>query len=141
MTGVSNGTGEQLSGIHKVHRWWRQLLYVVSGAVLLAGAGVGLRAHLRASDIAEVHSAVFDIRSAAIAWQIDHGDSTCPNMKQLIGGKYLTSFTRMVDNWDRPFVITCYQMTVAVASTGPDRAKGTTDDIVAPPAPLLKVPR
>jgi hypothetical protein len=81
---------------------------------------------------------VVDIRSAAIAWQIDHGDSACPNVKRLIGGKYLTSFTRLVDNWDQPYTITCYQLTIAVASSGPDRTKGTSDDIVAPVAPVRR---
>jgi hypothetical protein len=138
MSGVSGGNDEQLSGIHKIHRWSRPLMYLGLGVLLVAGGSFGVRAYQRASDVAETRTAVVDIRSAAIAWQIDHGDSACPNVKRLIGGKYLTSFTRLVDNWDQPYTITCYQLTIAVASSGPDRTKGTSDDIVAPVAPVRR---
>ena len=104
-------------------------LFVAAAGTLL------LQSYLRSSDINQTQSFVFDIRSAAIAWQVDHGDSVCPNMKQLIGGKYLTSHSRIVDAWDQPFTITCFELTVGVSSSGPDRTKGTSDDIVAAPAP------
>ena len=43
-----------------------------------------------------------------------------------------------VDFPDQPFVITCSQLTIGVTSFGPDRKRGTPDDIVALPAPVRK---
>jgi len=119
------------------HKMRGRVGYVALACLFVAGAGTLLiPSYLRTSDVNQTRSAVFDIRSAAIAWQIDHGDSVCPNMKQLIGGKYLTSHSRMVDAWDQPFTITCFELTLGVTSSGPDRTKGTSDDIVAAPIPV-----
>lgn len=119
------------------HKMRKRVGYLALAGLFAAGAAVLLtRSYLRTSDITQTRSDVLDIRSAAIAWQIDHGDSVCPNMKQLIGGKYLTSHSRMVDAWEQPFTITCFELTLGVASAGPDRTKGTHDDIVAAPIPV-----
>ena len=118
-------------------RWPLRTKYlVVLGVVGVAAGSLGLRSCAKASDISQTRSAVLEIQSAAIRWQIEHGDSACPTIKQLIGGRTLISSTRMVDAWDMAFVITCFELTIGVTSFGPDRKKGTADDIVAPPAPV-----
>lgn len=119
------------------HEKRRRLGYIALACLIAAGAGtLAIGSYLRKTDVSQTRSAVFEIRSAAIAWQVDHGDAVCPNMKQLIGGKYLMSHSRMVDAWDQPFTITCFELTLGVASSGPDRTKGTNDDIVAAPIPV-----
>jgi hypothetical protein len=122
---------------HSNYKIRLRVVYLALVGLFVAVAGTRLiGSYLRTTEVKQTRSAVFDIRSAAIAWQIDHGDSVCPNMKQLIGGKYLHSHSRMVDAWDQPFTITCFELTLGVASSGPDRTKGTHDDIVAPPIPV-----
>lgn len=128
-----------MGGIRMIHRQHGNSKYLAAAALLIAIAAVFVaRSCSRNADIDQTRSAVLDIRSAAIAWQIDHGDQACPNLKQLIGGKYLTSFSRMVDAWDQHYVVTCFQLTIGVTSLGPDRIKGTSDDIVAEPAPVRR---
>src|SRR5512142_92992 len=131
-----------MSGVRTVRKSNGYSRYLLGASVLLAIIAVlAVRSHLYESDIEQTRAAVRDIRSAAIAWQIDHGDQACPNLKQLIGGKYLTSYTRMVDVWDQHYVVTCFQLTIGVTSFGPDRLKGTSDDVVAEPAPVQRVAR
>ncbi len=128
-----------MSGVRTIRRqygYWKQ---VAAGVLLIVVAAIFVvRSCSRHSDIEQTRSAVRDIRSAAIAWQIDHGDQACPNLKQLIAGKYLTSLTRMVDVWDQHYVVTCFQLTIGVTSPGPDRVRGTSDDIIAEPAPVRR---
>ena len=126
-----------MSGLLPMRNWPnRAKSLVVLGVVGVAATIVALRGCAKASDINQTRSAVFEIQSAAIRWQIEHGDSACPTTRQLIGGRTLISSTRLVDAWDQPFVITCFQLTIGVTSFGPDRKRGTQDDIVALPAPV-----
>jgi hypothetical protein len=119
--------------------WKGRTRHMVALGLVAAGAGVVvLRGCAKASDISQTRSAVLEIQSAAIRWQVFYGDSVCPSIRQLIAGRTLASSTRIVDAWDQPFVITCFQLTVGVTSFGPDRKRGTPDDIVALPAPVRK---
>jgi hypothetical protein len=129
-----------MSGIRTIPRQYGYSKYLAGAALLIVVALAFLvRSCLSEAELEETRSAVRDIRAAAIAWQIDHGDQVCPNLKQLIGGKYLTSFTRMVDAWGQHYVVTCFQLTIGVTSSGPDRTTGTSDDIVAAPAPVRRI--
>ena len=86
----------------------------------------------RQADIDVARNEVAIMHSAAVAWQIDHGAATCPSTRQLVAGKYLPSQTRLVDVWDQAYVISCAQLKLTVTSWGPDRMRGTADDIVVP---------
>lgn len=92
-----------------------------------------------ASSVRETQQAVVQVQAAAIAWQIDHGDQQCPNMKQIIGGKYLPSQTRMADAWGQALRITCHQLTIGVKSAGPDGIWGTADDVIAHPKQVTRL--
>src|SRR5271157_3601264 len=80
---------------------------IMLGSAGLIVAGFFLCNYLHTSDIKETRTTAFEIRSAAIRWQIDHGDAACPIIKQLIEGKYLLPHTPGVDAWDQPYTITC----------------------------------
>jgi hypothetical protein len=70
------------------------------------------------------------IGSAAHQWQVFYGDAVCPSIRQLIDGKYLDSNARKVDPWEQPYAVTCGETEITVTSFGPDRKRGTTDDII-----------
>ena len=111
-----------------------QLNYLV--LLVAIGIAVGIfivRPRSEESQISNARVVVQNIRSAVCAWQVIHGDSTCPTLRQLVAGKHLAFDTRMVDPWEQPFVITCRDSTASVTSLGPDRGRGTPDDIVALP--------
>ena len=119
--------------------WKGRTKHLVALGLVAAGASVVVLRHFaRASDINQTREAAFGIQSAAIRWQVFYGDAVCPTIRQLIAGRAVASSTRMVDAWDQPFVITCGPLTIGVTSSGPDRKRGTPDDIVASPAPVRK---
>lgn len=74
--------------------------------------------------------AMLAIGAATFQWQIYHGDSICPSIRQLLEGKFLDPGVPKVDAWAQPFTITCMDDGAEVKSLGPDKKGGTSDDVM-----------
>jgi hypothetical protein len=128
-----------MMALRPMPNWKGRTTHLVALGLVAAGASVVvLRGCARASDINQTRAAALEIQTAAIRWQVFYGDAVCPTIRQMIAGRTVASSTRMVDAWDQPFVITCSELTIGVTSFGPDRKRGTADDIVVLPAPVRK---
>lgn len=72
------------------------------------------------------------IRSAIQDWQRVNNESTCPTMSQLVQEKNIDSAANTDDPWGEAYILTCTEDDVVVTSKGPDKKKGTADDIRVP---------
>ncbi len=74
------------------------------------------------------------IRQAVQGWQATNNEISCPTMSQLVQEKQLDPGANTNDPWGKPYSLTCTEDDVAVISMGPDKKKGTKDDIRVPKA-------
>jgi hypothetical protein len=112
----------------------RRGFLVMLGLVAIAvGISSVLVVHprMQAAELNETQRTAFQIRSAAHSWQVLHGDSVCPSLRQLIEGRHYDPKMPRLDPWQQPFTIGCKHFDVIVRSFGPDGKEGTSDDIVA----------
>jgi len=72
------------------------------------------------------------IRSAIQDWQRVNNESSCPTMSQLVQEKHIDSAANTDDPWGEAYVLSCTDDDVIVTSKGPDKKKGTADDIRVP---------
>ncbi len=110
-----------------------EVLIVVAILAMVAG-GVAVFA-LPQYEKARVRTATTGcrtIRQAVNTWKMDPENSSCPTVSQLIEEKILDKGTNTSDPWNQPFAIQCTEDDVIVTSTGPDKKKGTADDISVP---------
>jgi hypothetical protein len=71
------------------------------------------------------------LHAVAEAWRVNHGNE-CPTPQRLKEDKELAASTDVRDAWAEPYEIRCDGEATTVISSGPDRRKGTTDDITFP---------
>lgn len=72
------------------------------------------------------------IRGAAQNWQMTNDG--CPTISQLIQDKQLDKAQDTNDPWGGDYTIVCTDDDIVVTSDGPDKKKGTTDDVAVPKA-------
>lgn len=72
------------------------------------------------------------IRQAVQSWQASNNEVACPTMSQLVQEKHLDPGANTNDPWGSPYALNCTEDDVAVISSGPDKKKGTKDDIRVP---------
>ena len=72
------------------------------------------------------------IRSAIQDWQRVNNESTCPTMSQLVQEKHIDSAANTDDPWGEAYILSCSDDDVIVTSKGPDKKKGTADDVRVP---------
>jgi prepilin-type N-terminal cleavage/methylation domain-containing protein len=72
------------------------------------------------------------VRTAIQQWQAANNESVCPSISQLVQEKHLDPGTSTNDPWGQPFAPVCADDEVTVTSSGPDKKKGTKDDISVP---------
>jgi general secretion pathway protein G len=110
-----------------------EVLIVVAIIAMVAG-GAAVFALPRYRD-AQVNSATTwarTIRAAVQNWQATTNETACPTMSQLVQEKHLDPGASTVDPWGQPFTLNCTEDEVYVLSMGPDKKKGTKDDIQVP---------
>ena len=74
------------------------------------------------------------MRQAVQGWQAANNETSCPTVSQLIQDKQLDSGQNTNDPWNMAYSLTCTDDEVTVTSSGPDKKKGTKDDIAVPKA-------
>ena len=110
-----------------------EVLIVVAIIAMVAG-GVTVFALPRFRDAqksgAETGARV--IRAAVQNWQATNNETSCPTVSQLVQDKHLDPGANTSDPWGTAYVLNCTEDDVVVTSAGPDKKKGTKDDIVVP---------
>ncbi len=72
------------------------------------------------------------IRTAIMEWQRVNNEISCPTVSQLVQEKHIDSAANVNDPWGEPYGLKCSDDDVYVKSSGPDKKKGTGDDIQVP---------
>lgn len=110
-------------------------IMIVVSIIAMVAAGVAVVAipKMKEAQIKAGETGARTIRNAVSQWQLSENEySECPNVSQLIQDKQLDSGQTTVDPWGQEYEITCADDEVVVSSMGPDKKKGTKDDIVIP---------
>ena len=110
-----------------------EVLIVVAIVAMVAG-GVTVFALPRYKE-AQVRSAetwARTIRAAIQNWQAANNETGCPTISQLVQEKHLDPGTSLKDPWGQEFSLNCTEDEIFVGSPGPDKKKGTKDDIQIP---------
>lgn len=103
------------------------IIAMLSGAIAIAVIKQQEKARLSAA-ATEART----IRTAAQLWRADARDVACPTLDDLLKEELLERGTRKVDPWGSGYRIDCVGNQIVVASAGPDRKRGTADDVRVP---------
>jgi general secretion pathway protein G len=110
-----------------------EVLIVVAILAMVAG-GVAVFALPRFRDAqkttAETGARV--IRTAVQQWQATSNETSCPTISQLVQEKQLDPGANTNDPWGEAYILNCTEDDVVISSAGPDKKKGTKDDIRVP---------
>jgi general secretion pathway protein G len=109
------------------------MIVVAILAMVAGGVAVFALPKFKEAQIKTAKSAAGEIRKAVQMWQMNNKETTCPSMDQLMKEKHLDPGQDTKDPWGQAYDMVCSDDDVAVSSTGPDKKKGTKDDIVVPP--------
>lgn len=112
-----------------------EVLIVVAILAMVAG-GVAVFALPRFQDSQKktAEAGARTIRMAVQQWQAANNETSCPTVSQLIQDKQLDSGQNTNDPWGNAYSLNCTDDEVTVISSGPDKKKGTKDDIAVPKA-------
>jgi len=110
-----------------------EVLIVVAILAMVAG-GVAFFAlpKFKEAQVKTAEGAARVIRQAAQSWQATNNESSCPTVSQLVQDKLLDPGQNTADPWGQAFTLTCTDDDVTVISSGPDKKKGTKDDVLVP---------
>jgi general secretion pathway protein G len=72
------------------------------------------------------------IRQAIQSWQAANNETACPTVSQLVQEKFLDTGGDTNDPWGTAYALNCTEDDVIIASAGPDKKKGSKDDITVP---------
>ncbi len=103
-------------------------------ATIAGGAAAYALPKFKESQIKAAVMSCRTVRGAVHTWQAANNESTCPTVAQLIQDKQLDSANAATDPWGQEFILICTDDEVFVGSVGPDKKKGTKDDIQVPAA-------
>lgn len=109
------------------------MIVVAIIAMVAGGVAVVAMPKMKEAQVKSAETGARVIRNAVNQWQLAENEyGTCPTVAQLIQDKQLDAGQNTVDPWGEPYTVTCADDEVIVASTGPDKKKGSKDDIVIP---------
>jgi len=110
-----------------------EVLIVVAILAMVAG-GVAAFAlpKFKQAQVTQAETGARVVRTAIQQWQASNSESTCPTISQLVQEKNLDPGQSTNDPWAQPYTFVCSDDEVTVISAGPDKKKGTKDDISIP---------
>ena len=108
------------------------LIVVAIIAMVAGGVAVFALPKYKEAQIKNAETGARIVRTAIQQWQAANNESTCPTISQLVQEKQLDPGQSTNDSWNQPYNLSCTEDEVIVASNGPDKKKGTKDDIVVP---------
>lgn len=108
------------------------LIVVAIIAMVASGVAVFALPRFREAQVKTAYTGAMTIRGAVQNWQRVNNDSSCPTVQQLIQEKELDSAATTLDPWGEQYTLTCADDDVTVSSGGPDKKRGTPDDVRVP---------
>jgi general secretion pathway protein G len=108
------------------------LIVVAIIAMVAGGVAVFALPRYKEAQIKSAETGARTIRAAVQTWQTSSNETSCPTVSQLVQEKYLDPGANTNDPWGQSYVMTCTEDDVTVTSSGPDKKKGSKDDIVVP---------
>ncbi|MCA9646898.1 MAG: prepilin-type N-terminal cleavage/methylation domain-containing protein [Polyangiaceae bacterium] len=108
------------------------LIVVAILAMVAGGVAVFALPKYREAQVDTARTGARTIRTAVQQWQAANNETSCPTMSQLVQEKHIDSATNTDDPWGEAYILTCVDDEVYVGSKGPDKQKGTKDDIRIP---------
>jgi general secretion pathway protein G len=108
------------------------LIVVAIIAMVASGVAVFALPRFKEAQIKTAETGARVIRGAVQNWQRVNSESTCPTVSQLVQEKELDSAANTDDPWGEAYSLSCADDDVTVISKGPDKKKGTPDDIRVP---------
>ncbi len=110
------------------------LIVVAIIAMVAGGVTVFALPRYREAQVRSAETWARTIRAAIQNWQAASNETGCPTVSQLVQEKHLDPGTSTKDPWGQEFTLSCTEDEVFVTSNGPDKKKGTKDDIQIPKA-------
>lgn len=108
------------------------LIVVAIIAMIAGGVAVFALPQYQKSQITAAETGARVLRGAIQQWQKDNMETSCPTVEQLVKEKFIDTGTNTTDPWNQPYSLSCPDGEVVVVSAGPDKKKGTADDIRIP---------
>lgn len=108
------------------------MIVVLIISMVAGGAAVFALPRFREAQVKTAETSARTIRAAVQNWQTSTNEISCPTISQLVQEKHLDSGTSTTDPWGQAFTLTCTEDEIFVLSNGPDKKKGTKDDIQVP---------
>jgi general secretion pathway protein G len=108
------------------------LIVVAIIAMVASGVAVFALPRFREAQVKSAETGARVIRGAIQNWQRVNNEISCPTVAQLVQEKELDSAANTEDPWAQPYVLQCTDDDVIVGSNGPDKKRGTPDDIRVP---------
>lgn len=108
------------------------LIVVAIIAMVASGVAVFALPRFREAQVKSAETGARVIRGAIQNWQRVNNEITCPTVAQLVQEKELDSAANTQDPWAQEYVLQCTDDDVIVGSNGPDKKRGTPDDIRVP---------
>jgi general secretion pathway protein G len=110
-----------------------EVLIVVAILAMVAG-GVAAFAlpKFREAQKSQAETGARVVRTAIQQWQAANNESSCPTISQLVQEKHLDPGQSTNDPWGQAYTLNCADDEVTVISAGPDKKKGSKDDIAVP---------
>ncbi|MFO0678762.1 MAG: prepilin-type N-terminal cleavage/methylation domain-containing protein [Polyangiaceae bacterium] len=111
------------------------MIVVVIMGLIAGGVAAVAIPRLAEARIKTTQTNALELRKAAMTWHADHTDS-CPTPQVLVKDKAIDATSKITDAWEMPYEIVCDEQAdeITVVSPGPDKKKGTQDDIRVPAA-------
>ncbi len=132
--GAKRGKGHRCATLERGVTLVEVMIVVLIISMVAGGAAVFALPRYREAQIKSAETWARTIRAAVQNWQSSSNEISCPTVSQLVQEKHLDSGTSTVDPWGQAFTLTCTEDEVFVLSNGPDKKKGTKDDIQIPKA-------
>jgi len=108
------------------------LIVVAIIAMVAGGVAVFALPRYKEAQIKNAETGARIVRTAIQQWQSANNETSCPTISQLVQEKQLDPGQSTKDSWNQDYTLTCTEDEVIVQSNGPDKKKGTKDDIVVP---------
>jgi general secretion pathway protein G len=108
------------------------LIVVAIIAMVAGGVAVFALPKYKEAQIKNAETGARIVRTAIQQWQAANNETSCPTMSQLVQEKQLDPGQTTKDSWNQDYTLTCTDDEVFVQSNGPDKKKGTKDDIMVP---------
>jgi general secretion pathway protein G len=108
------------------------LIVVAIIAMVAGGVAVFALPKYKEAQIKNAETGARIVRTAIQQWQAANNETSCPTMSQLVQEKQLDPGQTTKDSWNQDYTLTCTDDEVIISSNGPDKKKGTKDDIMVP---------